>query len=183
MTASLTKSEWVVSWICRIVAAVILGQTLFFKFTGAEESVYIFTKVGLESWGRYGSGVAELIAATLLLTPRLAWAGSLLALGVISGALVSHLTVLGIVVKDDRGLNYYHRERGTLIESNRFAALNATRELREGYERLDPMLLMRPLNVTCKTSYATSGSQASPSTVGREIMYSVAHAVHHYALI
>jgi len=104
MMASLTKSEWVVSWICRIVAAVILGQTLFFKFTGAEESVYIFTKVGLEPWGRYGSGVAELIAATLLLTPRFAWAGALLALGVISGALVSHLTVLGIVVKDDRGL-------------------------------------------------------------------------------
>ena len=80
-------------------------------------------------------------------------------------------------------LNYDHRERGTLIESDRFAALNATRELREGYERLEPMFLMRSLNVTCKTSYATSGSQASPSTVGREIMYSVAHAVHHYALI
>jgi len=104
MTASLTKSEWVVSWICRIVAAVILGQTLFFKFTGAEESIYIFTKVGLEPWGRYGSGVAELIAAILLLTPRFAWAGALLALGVISGALVSHLTVLGIVVKGDGGL-------------------------------------------------------------------------------
>ena len=104
MTASLTKSEWVVSWICRIVAAVILGQTLFFKFTGAEESIYIFTKVGLEPWGRYGSGVAELIATILLLTPRFAWAGALLALGVISGALVSHLTVLGIVVKDDGGL-------------------------------------------------------------------------------
>lgn len=80
-------------------------------------------------------------------------------------------------------LNYDHRERGTLIECDRFAALNATRELRDGYERLDPMFLMRPLNVTCKTSYATCGSQASPSTVGREIMYSVAHAVHHYALI
>src|SRR5437867_8503093 len=62
MMASLTKSEWVVSWICRIVAAVILAQTLFFKFTGAQESIYIFTKVGLEPWGRYGSGVAELIA-------------------------------------------------------------------------------------------------------------------------
>src|SRR5437867_4530854 len=80
-------------------------------------------------------------------------------------------------------LNYDHRERGTLVENDRFAALNATRELREGYERLDPVLLVRALNVTCKTSYATSGSQASPSTVGREIMYSVAHAVHHYALI
>lgn len=80
-------------------------------------------------------------------------------------------------------LNYDHRERGTLIENDRFAALNATRELREGYERLNPALLQRPLAVTCKTSYSSSGSQASPSTVGREIMYSVAHAVHHYALI
>ena len=80
-------------------------------------------------------------------------------------------------------LNYDHRERGTLIENDRFAALNATRELREGFERLDPIFLLRPLAVTCKTSYATNGSQVSPSTVGREIMYSVAHAVHHYALI
>src|SRR5206468_7925277 len=104
MTASLTKSEWVVSWICRIVATVILCQTLFFKFTGAEESIYIFTKVGLEPWGRYGSGVAELIAAILLLTPRFAWAGALLALGVISGALVSDVTALGIAGKKDGGL-------------------------------------------------------------------------------
>lgn len=83
----------------------------------------------------------------------------------------------------DGDLNYDHRERDTLIEKDRFAALNATRELRESYERLDPFFLMRPLAVTCKTSYAESGSQASTSTVGREIMYSVAHAVHHYALI
>jgi hypothetical protein len=80
-------------------------------------------------------------------------------------------------------LNYDHRVRGTLIEHDRFAALNATRELREAYERLDAGLLSRTLNVTCKTSYATNGSQVSPSTVGREIMYAVAHAVHHYALI
>ena len=80
-------------------------------------------------------------------------------------------------------LNYDCRERGTLIEIDRFAALNATRELRESYGRLDPDFLMRPLAVTCKTSYATAGSQVSPSSVGREIMYSVAHAVHHYALI
>ncbi|HEX5221024.1 MAG TPA: DinB family protein [Verrucomicrobiae bacterium] len=83
----------------------------------------------------------------------------------------------------DGDLDYDHRERGTLVESDRFAALNATRELRDGFERLDPVFLWRSLNVTCKTSYSTSGSQASPSTVGREIMYSVAHAVHHYALI
>jgi len=99
-----SRTERIVSWLCRIVAAVILAQTLFFKFTGAEESIHIFTKVGLEPWGRYGSGVAELVATILLLTPRFVWAGALLALGVISGALVSHLTVLGIVVQDDGGL-------------------------------------------------------------------------------
>jgi hypothetical protein len=80
-------------------------------------------------------------------------------------------------------LNYDHRERGTLIENDRFAALNATRELRAGFEKLNPDFLARHLNVTCKTSYSTSGSQVSPSTVGREVMYAVAHAVHHYALI
>ena len=94
----------ITSWLCRITAAVILLQTLFFKFTGAPESVYIFTKVGLEPWGRYGSGVVELIAALLLLSRCHAWLGALLALGVISGAIVSHLTVLGIEVQGDHGL-------------------------------------------------------------------------------
>ena len=83
----------------------------------------------------------------------------------------------------DGDLNYDHRERATMVENDRFAALNATREIRQGFECLDPIFLLRPLTVTCKTSYATNGSQVSPSTVGREIMYSVAHAVHHYALI
>ena len=78
---SLSRTERILRWTCRIVAAVILAQTLFFKFTGADESIYIFTKVGLEPWGRYGSGVAELIATILLLTPRFAWAGALLAGG------------------------------------------------------------------------------------------------------
>ena len=94
----------VVSWFCRIVAAVILLQTLYFKFTGAEESVYIFTKVGLEPWGRYASGVAELFAAVLLLFPRTVWLGAVIAAGVMLGAIGSHLTKLGIVVKDDGGL-------------------------------------------------------------------------------
>jgi len=80
-------------------------------------------------------------------------------------------------------LNYDHRERGTLIESDRFAGLNATRALREDYQQLSEGCLERELDVTCKTSYAASDSQVSPSTVGREIMYVVAHAVHHYALI
>lgn len=94
----------VVSWICRIAAAVILIQTLYFKFTGAEESVYIFTKVGLEPWGRYASGVAELFAAVLLLFPRTVAFGGLVAAAVMIGAIGSHLTKLGIVVKDDGGL-------------------------------------------------------------------------------
>ncbi|MGA2248358.1 MAG: DoxX family membrane protein [Verrucomicrobiota bacterium] len=101
---SLPKSQRVISWLCRLTAAVILLQTLFFKFTGAPESVYIFTEVGIEPWGRYGSGVAELIASILLLINSRAWAGALLALGVMGGAIVSHLTVLGIVVQNDGGL-------------------------------------------------------------------------------
>lgn len=104
MTESLTGRKRILSWACRITAAIIMVQTLFFKFTGAEESIYIFTKVGLEPWGRYGSGIVELIASVLLLTPRFVWAGALLALGAMGGALVSHLTVLGIAVKGDGGL-------------------------------------------------------------------------------
>jgi hypothetical protein len=80
-------------------------------------------------------------------------------------------------------LNYDHRDRGTLVENDCFAALNATYSLRSGYGKLGAACLNRQLNVTCKTSYATNGSQISRSTVGREIMYVVAHAVHHYALI
>jgi len=101
---SLTKTQKIASWIVRLTAAIILLQTLFFKFTGAPESVYIFTKVGMEPWGRYGSGVAELIAAILLLSSCHCWLGALLALGVMGGAIMSHLTVLGIVVQDDGGL-------------------------------------------------------------------------------
>src|SRR6266481_5308211 len=94
----------IASWICRLAAAAILLQTLYFKFTGAEESVYIFTKVGLEPWGRYASGVVELFAAVLLVFPRNSWLGALLAIGVMLGAIGSHLTRLGIVVKNDGGL-------------------------------------------------------------------------------
>ena len=101
---SLTKPQRIVSWLCRVTAAVILLQTLFFKFTGAPESVYIFTKVGMEPWGRYGSGVVELIAAILLLSRCHCWLGALLGLGVMGGAIMSHLTKLGIVVQDDGGL-------------------------------------------------------------------------------
>jgi hypothetical protein len=93
-----------VSWIARGIAAAILLQTLFFKFTGAAESIHIFETVGMEPWGRYGSGVAELIAAILLLVPATPALGAALSLGVISGAIFFHLTTLGVVVENDGGL-------------------------------------------------------------------------------
>ena len=94
----------VVSWALQIVVAVILLQTLFFKFTGAAESVHIFSTLGAEPWGRIGSGVVELIAAILLLVPATVTIGAVLALGVMVGAIMSHLTVLGIEVQGDGGL-------------------------------------------------------------------------------
>lgn len=76
----------------------------FFKFSAAPESVYIFMKVGIEPWGRIGSGIVELIAAVLLFVPGLTWLGAGLALAVIGGAIVSHLTLLGIEVQGDHGV-------------------------------------------------------------------------------
>ena len=99
-----SKALSILSWSLRITAAVILAQTLFFKFTAAPESVYIFDKVGLGAPGRIGSGIAELIAAILLLIPGPIWLGAGLALAVMGGAIMSHLTVLGIVVMNDHGL-------------------------------------------------------------------------------
>ena len=118
---TLTTPVLVVSWICRIAAAIILLQTLFFKFTAAPESVYIFTKLGtfihtyipfasistVEVSGRIGSGIMELIAAVLLLTPRFVWAGAILAMAATGGAIVSHLTFLGIEVQGDKGLLFF----------------------------------------------------------------------------
>lgn len=103
----MTTMETYISWAARIIVAVILLQTLFFKFTGAEESRYIFTTLigpEFEAVGRIGSGVVELFAAILLLIPSKAWLGSVIALGTISGAIFSHLTMLGIEVKGDGGL-------------------------------------------------------------------------------
>lgn len=101
---SLTRAQLIGSWILQVVAAGILFQTLFFKFTGAEESVYIFSTLGAEPWGRIGSGIIELITVVLLLIPATSTIGALLAVGVACGAILSHLTRLGIVVKDDGGL-------------------------------------------------------------------------------
>ncbi|MEM6793452.1 MAG: DoxX family protein [Acidobacteriota bacterium] len=101
----LAKTPNRIAWTSQIIIAVILLQTLFFKFTGAEESIHIFETVGLEPYGRIGSGIAELIASILLLVPSTAALGALLAAGVMVGAIGSHLfTPLGIEVLGDGGL-------------------------------------------------------------------------------
>jgi uncharacterized membrane protein YphA (DoxX/SURF4 family) len=100
----LSNPSLAASWALQLVVAGILLQTLFFKFTGSPESVYIFSTLGVEPWGRIGSGVVELIAALLLLVPATAAVGAAVALAVIAGAIVSHLTVLGIEVQGDGGL-------------------------------------------------------------------------------
>lgn len=103
-TSNSSKSARVADLAARLVAAAILAQTLFFKFTGAAESKHIFETLGIEPWGRLGSGAVELLAVVLLLIPGLAVFGALLALGVMGGAILSHLTVLGIEVQGDGGL-------------------------------------------------------------------------------
>lgn len=90
-------------WIVKLIAVAILVQTLYFKFTAAEESVYIFTTLGIEPYGRIGSGVVELIASIFILMPRTTLLGALMGLGTMAGALVSHLLFLGIEVKNDGG--------------------------------------------------------------------------------
>lgn len=121
MSRPMTTAVLVFSWVCRIAAAIILLQTLFFKFTAAPESIYIFTKLGVfihtyvplasinavEVSGRIGSGMMELIAAALLLTPRFVWAGAVLAMAATGGAIASHLTFLGIEVRGDKGLLFF----------------------------------------------------------------------------
>lgn len=120
----------VISWICRIAAAVILLQTLYFKFTGHPESVELFTKLGVEPWGRIGTGVIELITGVLLLIPATAFIGGFLAFGLMVGAILSHLTVVGIESNGDGGtlftlaiivlvasiaIQYLHKEQGMSI--------------------------------------------------------------------
>ena len=99
----MTKNQKIISWLAQGIAAVILFQTLYFKFTGAEETKFIFEAMGMEPTGRYVTAVVELIAGILILIPRTVWLGAGLSLGVISGAIFGHLTKLGIVVLDDGG--------------------------------------------------------------------------------
>ena len=94
----------IVDWVLRIFVAVMLLQTLFFKFTGAEESVYIFSNLGIEAWGRYVSGILELISAVLILLPSTVLLGALFVVLIMSGAIISHLAFLGVEVMGDGGL-------------------------------------------------------------------------------
>lgn len=100
----------------RIIVVIILIQTLRFKFAAHPDSVYIFTKVGLEPFGRIGIGILELISAILLLIPRVIWLGALLTLGIIGGAIMMHLTQLGVEINNDGGTLFY-MALGTFILS------------------------------------------------------------------
>lgn len=97
------KKEIVFYWMARLVAAMIMAQTLYFKFSASPESVYIFSHVDMEPWGRIGVGVLELVASILILINVTAWLGAMLAAGLMAGAILMHLTLLGIVIMDDHG--------------------------------------------------------------------------------
>ena len=97
------KSKNLVLWACRIIAALIMLQTLYFKFTGAPESIYIFSQVGMEPEGRIATGIAELVAAILILIPKTSLIGAALALFIMIGAIATHIAILGIEVMNDGG--------------------------------------------------------------------------------
>lgn len=101
------KYNHIFTWILRLVAAVIMIQTLYFKFTGHPQSVALFTQLGMEPWGRIGTGVMELIASILILYPRTTGWGAALGMGLMGGALFFHLTKLGIVFDGDAVLFTY----------------------------------------------------------------------------
>jgi uncharacterized membrane protein YphA (DoxX/SURF4 family) len=101
---TLTRRQKMTSWTCSLIAAAIMIETLFFKFTAAPESVYIFSKMGTEPWMRWVQGIWELLASIGLLWPRMRWAGSILTTGAMAAAILSHLTWLGFAVQGDHGL-------------------------------------------------------------------------------
>jgi len=101
---TLTRKQHVITWVFALIGAGIMLETLFFKFTGAPESKYIFTKMGTEPWMRWVQGIWELLASIGLLWPRLRWAGGILTTGAMAAAILSHLTWLGISVEGDHGL-------------------------------------------------------------------------------
>src|SRR5574343_1991358 len=92
-----------ISLALRLTVAIILLQTLFFKFTAHPDSVHIFTALGVEPWGRITLGIVELITAILVLFPKTQVLGMFFSIGIIIGAIASHLLVLGINVSNDGG--------------------------------------------------------------------------------
>lgn len=99
----MSKASKIATRILSIIAAVILLQTLYFKFSAHPDSVFLFTELGMEPWGRIGVGVFELITGILLLYPKTSKYGAVLGAGVIAGAIYFHLFILGIVVNNDGG--------------------------------------------------------------------------------
>ena len=84
-----------VSWILRLFVAIILTQTLYFKFSGHADSVEIFSALNMEPLGRILIGILELIAAILILVPGTVAYGAILAWGIMSGAIIGHFTDIG----------------------------------------------------------------------------------------
>jgi uncharacterized membrane protein YphA (DoxX/SURF4 family) len=99
----MSRSKQIFIWILRLIGVFLMVQSLFFKFSGAPESVYIFSTLGMEPWGRIGTGVVELVASILILMPGTTWLGALIGVGTMCGAIFSHLAKLGIEVGGDGG--------------------------------------------------------------------------------
>ncbi len=102
------QKKLVFSWLLRVLAAAIMLQTLYFKFTAQPESIYIFSKVGIEPWGRIATGIAELIASILLIVPVTVSLGAVMSIGIMTGAIITHLAILGIEVQGDGGELFYY---------------------------------------------------------------------------
>ena len=130
------------SLVLRIIVAVILLQTLRFKFLAHPDSIYIFTQVGMEPWGRIGIGVLELIASILLFLSKKIWLGAGLSAGLMTGAVTMHLTMIGIEVKgSQRWLNFY------------IFRLQPIEILKPFFVLLTAKLLTRDKNKTTNVSY------------------------------
>ncbi|MEQ1584800.1 MAG: DoxX family protein [Cyclobacteriaceae bacterium] len=136
------KTKQLIYWGARILAAIIMLQTLYFKFTASPESVYIFTTVGMEPWGRIGTGVLELVASVLILIPSLVWLGSLLALGLMAGAIGMHATLLGIEVKGDGGQLFIYALIVAICAAYSFWQSRST--IPETIKRHLPLFLQQP---------------------------------------
>ena len=103
----MNKTTKIISWVTAGITAIILLQTLFFKFSGHEDAIHIFTTLGIEPVGRIGIGILELITGILLLMPRTRGMGAVLAIGLMLGAIAGHLGPLGIEVNGDGGQLFY----------------------------------------------------------------------------